>query len=104
MKHLDFGARAGLHQSAENAIKKILTNFHATRQESRYKSYYTALKTNRKLSIGMNLSEMMVLDDHNGHSTHSIHSNDDEDSHHDTESEQKADRISPESVRMAGLF
>lgn len=70
-KQLGYSSKAGFHLSAANSISKILTTVDASREQDRYQSYYKALKTNRKLSIGGNLSELLSLDDSDGNSSSS---------------------------------
>jgi len=49
---LNYGARAGYHKAAAVTLKKILDESMFSKLEDDYRSLYTALKTNSKLSVG----------------------------------------------------
>lgn len=53
-KQLNFGGRAGQHESASRSLSNMYHEEKALRDEKRYNAIYKAIKTNTKLEVGAN--------------------------------------------------
>ena len=58
-KQVNFGGRAGFHESAATALKKLYEKTKLSSREAQYNSIYKALKTDTRLSVGSNLTHLI---------------------------------------------
>ncbi|OEU17884.1 hypothetical protein FRACYDRAFT_238313 [Fragilariopsis cylindrus CCMP1102] len=59
-KQLNLGGRAGFHESASTALKKLYERTELSSREAQYNSIHKALKTDSRLSVGSNLTQVIA--------------------------------------------